>query len=146
MTLSLYLDTSALAKWFFVELRSEDFVRFITEAGRAIVTPLTRLELHCLAFRRLRSGEIDEAYAADISSTFEGLCARRTLVVHPIEGGDFVAAEELLLRFGGQVSLRTLDALHLAAARRAGARTFATADKALASAAEAVGFDVARFD
>ena len=43
------------------------------------------------------------------------------------------------------ISLRALDALHLAAARTVGASDFATADKAQADAAEALGFTVYRF-
>jgi len=146
MTAAPYLDTSALAKWFFVEPKSADFEKFMIETGRAAVTPLARLELRCLTFRRLRAGEIDEAYAADVAAIFNDLHAQRILMVHPIESEDFAAAEQLVLRVGDQVSLRTLDALHLAAAGRIGARTFATADRALARAAQVADFDVVRFD
>jgi predicted nucleic acid-binding protein len=43
------------------------------------------------------------------------------------------------------VPLRTLDALHLAAATEAGAGLVATADRVMADAAAALGLDVASF-
>jgi predicted nucleic acid-binding protein len=146
MSSSPYLDTSALAKWFFVEAKSDAFERFMIDSGRAAVTPLARLELRSLIVRRLRSKEIDEAYAADVVSLFEELRVQRVLVVHPILDEDFVAAEGLIRRVADHAPLRTLDALHLAAAGRIGVRIFATADRALARAAKAANFDVVRFD
>ena len=44
-----------------------------------------------------------------------------------------------------EYALRTLDALHLACAWAAGAKELATADRAMAAAAEALGMDVERF-
>ena len=57
---------------------------------------------------------------------------------------DFTAAYHLIGRLA-DLPLRSLDALHLAAAEQIGASAFATADKTQAEAAAALGFTVHRF-
>jgi uncharacterized protein len=46
-----YIDTSALAKWYLNEPRSEDF--------GAVISRLTVVEFRCLIARRRRAGDID---------------------------------------------------------------------------------------
>ena len=54
----VYIDTSALAKWYLNESRSEDFAAWIqTEAGAHIST-LTVVEMRCLLARRRRNQEL----------------------------------------------------------------------------------------
>jgi predicted nucleic acid-binding protein len=141
-----YLDTGALAKWFFVEPKSDEFEKFVQKAGRGAVSTLTGLELRCLAYRRLRAGEIDQSYLTDAFSMLDRLVQDAILIVHPVEDTEFVEASSLLRRFGSELTVRTLDLLHLASARAARAEVFATADRRLALAAEKIGFDVVRFD
>jgi uncharacterized protein len=141
-----YLDTSALAKWFFVEPRSLDFEAFIQESGKGAISSLCRLEFRSLAYRRLRSGEIDESYVSDALALLDSLADKTVLVVHPLREPQFDQAEGLLTRFGAELGLRTLDALHLAAALASRASVFATADRRLAVSAARVGLRVVRFD
>ena len=64
--------------------------------------------------------------------------------IHHGSFGDFATARDLIDTLPNH-PLRTLDALHLAAARAIGADSFATADKIQAEAATALGFTVHRF-
>ena len=67
------------------------------------------------------------------------------LEVGALEDAHVVAGIELLMRLAAH-PVRTPDVLHLAIARDAQADVIATADRVVAAAAEAIGFDVARFD
>ena len=66
------------------------------------------------------------------------------LRVGSVGDADFTAAYHLIGRLA-DLPLRSLDALHLAAAEQLGANAFATADKTQAEAATALGFTVHRF-
>ena len=78
-------------------------------------------------------------------SSFENDIRAGFLMVQPLEDAHALAAVEIVARLKAH-SLRSLDALHLAVARDLKATTFATADRVLAEAAEALGFQVVRFD
>ena len=50
----VYLDTSALAKWYLSESNSEQVSAYIIELGVAVVSTLTKTEMRCLLARRKR--------------------------------------------------------------------------------------------
>ena len=140
-----YIDTSALAKWYLNEPRSEDFEAFITQQTSAAISRLTVLEFRCLLARRRRAREITRPMEKRIIAAFETDLRRGSLDVHPLDDQHALDAIELLEpldRYG----LRTLDALHLAVARDTRAGLVATADRVMAAATETLGFTVERFD
>jgi hypothetical protein len=142
---SLYLDTSALAKWYLNEARSEDFETFIRQEPGAEISRLTVLELRCLLARRRRAREIDGKIEARVLAAFEGDVGRGFLTVHALEDAHAVAAMEILAAVKSQ-PLRSLDALHLGVARVLGIRAIATADRVMALSAQALGMRTVRFD
>lgn len=145
MISSLYLDTSALAKWYLNEARSEDFETFIRQEPGAEISRLTVLELRCLLARRRRAREIDGKIEARVLAAFEGDVGRGFLTVHALEDAHAVAAMEILAAVKSQ-PLRSLDALHLGVARVLGIRAIATADRVMALSAQALGMRTVRFD
>ena len=140
-----YLDTSALAKWYLNEARSEEFEAFLRQQSDAAISRLTVLEFRCLLARRRRSGELSERLEKQVWSSFEADVRAGHLTVHPLEDAHALAAIDLLARLKAQ-PLRTLDALHLAIAQAAGCIAVATADRILAEAAATLGLAVVRFD
>jgi len=54
----VYLDTSALAKWYLNETRSEAFVEYLLGVDVAVISSLTRVEMRSLLSRRRRMGEL----------------------------------------------------------------------------------------
>lgn len=140
-----YVDTSALAKWYVNEPRSEDFVTFIQQQSSAAISRLTVLEFRCLLARRRRSQEIDRPLERRIFATFEKDIREGILFVHPLEDHHALAALDLIRRLKGH-PLRTLDALHLAIALDSKCSNVATADRVFADAAATLGFEIARFD
>ena len=145
MAAAPYIDTSALAKWYLNEPRSEDFEAFITGFPSATISRLVVVEFRCLLARRRRAGDIGRRIERRIVKTFERDVAQGFLEVHPLEDRQALGALEILSSLERH-PLRTLDALHLAAAGEIGATVIATADRVMAAAAKALGFSVERFD
>jgi len=141
-----YVDTSALAKLFFEEAGTSEFVAFATEQPGLAISDLTVIEFRCLVARRQRMKAIDEASGRRVVDRFDDLVRRSILAVHAFGSTEIQEAIQLVERHGVRHGLRTLDALHVACATISGARVFATADRALVAAADAQGFSVMRFD
>ena len=140
-----YLDTSALAKWYLNEARSDDVAAFMTRQRAAAISRLTVVEFRCLLARRRRSKEIDARTERRIVSAFTRDVGLGFLEVHPLEDRHAVAAHGMLTRLARH-PLRTLDSLHLAIACDLGIRLLATADRVMAAAAASLGMTVERFD
>ena len=143
--MSTYLDTSALAKWYLNEPRSDDFAEFIQELDEPVVSSLTVVEMRSLLARHRRIGQLDEEMEAEVFATFQGDLRHGYLLLRSLEDNQVLAAAQLLVRLK-EHHLRTLDALHLAACIGTGGDEIATADRVMAEAAEALGLQVVRFD
>lgn len=143
--MDLYLDTSALAKWYLNEPRSEDFEAFIREQREAAISRLTVVELRCLLARRRRARELTKAIESRVFASFEKDIGAGFLHVHPVADQHVVAASGLIARLR-RFPLRTLDALHLAIALETRCRRLATADRTMAGAGKAAGLAIVRFD
>lgn len=139
-----YVDTSALAKWYLPERGAEAFTAFIVDVPTAVISRLTILEMRCLLARRRRSGDIDTTAERAAYRLFQDDIQRGDLEVVAVADEHVVAAIALIERLADQ-PLRTLDALHLAIARDAAATVIATADRAQATAAAALGLEVVSF-
>jgi predicted nucleic acid-binding protein len=143
--MSVYLDTSALAKRYLNESRSADFERYFLSAVDPVVSSLTVAEMRSLLARHRRSGHFDAAVEARIHALFEEDIAGGHLLLRPLENEHALAAGRLIHGLPAH-PLRTLDALHLAVAQGLGAEELATADRVMAAAAEALDLRVVRFD
>ncbi|MCP4042656.1 MAG: type II toxin-antitoxin system VapC family toxin [Gammaproteobacteria bacterium] len=141
---SNYIDTSALAKWYLNEARSDEFADWIQGIDLAIISELTKTEMRCLLARRRRMKELDRESEARIFTTFQSDIITGQLLCPPIEEGYFENAIQLIDRLP-KIPLRTLDALHLAVAQQQQVKCVATADCVFASAAEGLGFEVIKF-
>ena len=140
----VYVDTSALAKWYLNEPQSERFEAFISTQPDAAICRLTVVEFRCLLARRRRAGDISAAHETRIGDAFASDLASGTLAVHPVDDADFGAAVILIQSLRRQ-PLRTLDAMHLAVAQRLDVKLVATADRVMAAACRDLGIKIAPF-
>lgn len=144
MSAPLYCDTSALAKWYIAEPRSEDVVALFRQEPAVTVSTLTALELRSLLARRRRAGEFSAEYEMRAFATFEQDLADGHVQMYPLDDHAARVALHLIAQLP-EHPLRTLDALHLALARDLSCPRLATADRTMAAAAAALGFEVHSF-
>ena len=139
-----YLDTSALLKAYINETTSEDFIAWMLGQTDPSISPLSIIELRCAVNRRARAGLIDKRRKSSVLADFDAELAAGQYRVLTWPVSVFETGVELLDQVG-PVSLRALDALHLAVARHHRCEHFATADRVQAAAAKKLGFAVHTF-
>ncbi|BBP03555.1 hypothetical protein TPL01_10940 [Sulfuriferula plumbiphila] len=139
-----YLDTSVLIKLYVPEVFSAEAEHFISGVERPVISRLGVLEWHCAMARRQRSGAFPDSYLKAARQEFTRHLAGGYFLVQTFGDARFIEALEILEAVK-PIPLRTLDALHLAAARAAGLKHIATADKVMADAAHKLGITVATF-
>ena len=139
----IYADTSALVKRYLEEPFSTEFDALFQQGAMAI-SRLTVVELRCALARRRRNREIDALRESRINAELASDIQDGALRLGSVGDAEFTAAYHLIGRLA-ELPLRSMDALHLAAAEQLGANAFATADQTQADAAAALGFTVHRF-
>lgn len=142
--LTAYIDTSALAKCYVREPRSLEVLDWAEQRRGTVTSALTLVEFRCLLARRRRNGQIDSALEYNALAQFDGHVRNNDWRIHQSAFGEYADARDLIGTLP-DLPLRSLDALHLAAARNAGATEFATSDRTQAEAARALGFAVFDF-
>jgi predicted nucleic acid-binding protein len=128
-----FIDTSALAKWYLPEARSDELEAWVQEHAPVAISSVTLVELRSLLARRRRIGELDPGQEDRVFATFEEDLMAGNLRLVPPEAEDMRSAADLIARC--RAPLRSLDAIHLATALRLGAPLLATADRVQAAAA-----------
>lgn len=140
----VYLDTSAIAKWYSNEEHSEGFTQFLRCISSAIISPLTITEMRSLLARRRRMHEISESLEMEIFATFQMDIDKGHLHLLPFESKHFEDATHIIASLP-DISLRTLDALHLTIMQFYQIDTLATADQVMMTAARALNIQVEAF-
>jgi predicted nucleic acid-binding protein len=140
----VYVDTSALAKWYVNEAGSEEVEEYLRQACPVHISLLTLVEMKSLMARRRQQDDMDAQTQAKVLSTFDSDVALGHLVLLPHTSESFLLAGSLLGEHP-EVPLHALDALHLGVMRSAGVGTLATADAVMAQAATLLGMECRGF-
>lgn len=119
----VYLDTSALAKWYLNESRSEDFAAWIQDEADVHISSLTVVEMRCLLASLRRNHELSPELEQQVHATLQEDIAQGFLTLHPVEDEQVMGTVNFLALLPKH-PLRTLDAIHLGIARRLGAGRF----------------------
>jgi predicted nucleic acid-binding protein len=142
--LSAYVDSALLVKLFVRESNSEEIARLV----RAYTPPLPLVELHELEIRnaiRLKAvrNEISGATLATAIADFETDIASGVFQRKPVNWAElFAQAEVLSAMHAAETSCRTLDILHVAAAKLLNVVDFVTTDHRQQRLATRVGLSV----
>jgi len=126
--LSVYVDSSALLKRYIAEPDSEFGQRLIAEAGSVVTARVTVVEV-----RRALSTVASAAERAMARENFSSDIAAIALIEVDRQLCESAAV------IAETTGVRSLDAIHLAAARRAGCATFITFDVRQGRVAEQMG-------
>ncbi len=141
----VYFDTSALAKWYINESRSDEVEEYIQQHGPVAISDLTVVEMRCLLARRRRDGSLTGDTEGRVLATFQEDMRHKHLLCHPLPE-KWPEGAVNLVSILTDTPLRTLDVLHLLVAREIHAGVIATADRVMAAGAKALAISVAPFD
>ncbi|MBI2900858.1 MAG: type II toxin-antitoxin system VapC family toxin [Planctomycetes bacterium] len=131
-----YVDTSVLVACYCPETHSDMAERAVNRSGPPTISPLTEVEFRSALAIKVRAAEMESDAARRVAACFRTHCEEGAYRFVPIEGGEYALAGGWLDGFS--TPLRTVDALHLAAAFSNGL-SILTADRALARSAKTVG-------
>lgn len=140
----LFVDTSALVKFYYPESDSEEIEATLLSAESIYVCDLAIVEFASALMRKVRMREISEQDKSLIWESFNADLESSGVEVVDLSGEDFIRAADLILQHARHHSLRTLDALQAAAALNLdGVAYFLTADQSLVKVAPELGLELA---
>jgi len=140
----IYVDTSALAKWYINESRSDDVDEYIRQNGPVTISDLTVVEMRSLLGRLRRDRKISSDAEMEAFASFQEDMRRRFLICQALPDGWAEGAVNLMAVLS-HIPIRTLDAMHIVIAMEIRAEALVTADRIMADAADASGLAVVRF-
>lgn len=130
---ALYVDTSALVKFYYPEEGSEAVEKRLLKASRVFLAQISLLEMASALAKKLRARELGVRERSSIWTAFLSDLKAAPLEVVPIRPGHLDHAVDLVNEFGKTFGLRSLDAVHLAVARLVQCDEVLTADKRMAA-------------
>ena len=138
--MSLYIDTSALLKVFFIEPESDRAVSLVSGEAEVTVSSLAHLEALVQVKRRVASGLIKTKTADKLMLQIEARLRLAPFHLRKCPGDLIEIAGKQAASSTAYCS--TLDRLHLAAMQLFGLRRLLTNDDTQAAAARALGYEV----
>ena len=108
----VYVDTSVLVAYYCPELLSEKVEAFLTAHAQPRISALTEIELFSTVSKKVRTKEIKRKDAGRVVAMFLADIENDYYTYLPVEASHYRLARDWIGMFS--LSLRTLDALHLA--------------------------------
>jgi len=140
----LYVDTSALVKFYYPEEHSDRVEELLLRADRVYISDLTMVEMASALTQKVRTGDLSKRAEAVIWTAFlDDMHAGTVEMVHLLESHHFKAVN-IIREFGGKHGIKTLDALHLSIAHGLPDASFLCSDKVLLRIAKAMGITTAQ--
>jgi len=111
--MNIFVDTSALVKYFHEEEGTPVVTSLLDASGNVIVvSELAQLEFISALHRRYRLKELNKESLDEAIEAFNQEYS--TFQVQPVTRLIMQEAQELMLKYGKENSLKTLDSIHLA--------------------------------
>lgn len=142
--MKLFADTSALVKYYYPEPDSDVVEAVLLKAACVYVCELAVVELASALMRKIRMREMSRKDKTMIWETFAGDLKSESIEIVNLSADDYFKAASLVFEHGGRHSLRTLDALQIAAAIKIPGARFLTADQSLSKISAKIGLRPAR--
>jgi predicted nucleic acid-binding protein len=143
--MKLFFDTSALIKFFHEEIGTENITKLINDPQNKMwISELAVIEFLNFVYRIYRESRISDEELSNLIYEFDRECNRFTLISLNI--AVIKEARELLIKFGKNMPLRSLDALQLASYNLVYENgkdwTFVTSDDRLIQILQSIGMKV----
>ncbi len=131
----VYVDTSVLVAYYCPEPLSQKAEAFVTTHVQPVISALTEIELFSAVSKKVRTKEMKRKDAGRVAARFLADIENGYYTYLPVEGTYYRLARDWIGMFN--LSLRTLDALHLAISSSEGLE-IVTTDPGLFKSAKAL--------
>lgn len=141
---SLFVDTSALVKFYYPETGSDRVESLLLEAECVYLSQLAAVEMASALSKKVRMGDLSKQRERVLWKAFLDDLDTDKIALVSLEDQHYIRAADLIREFGGRYGIKTLDALQLALAHSLRHSLFLSADKNLARIASRMGIRQAR--
>lgn len=139
---ALFVDTSALVKYYYPEKDSDRIEELLLKARRVIISSLSITEMASALMKKVRTAELKKTDELLIWNTFlDDLGTGRINILVPDER-QYERAADIIREIGSRHGIRTLDAIQLAVAQSAGNISFLCSDRVMTTIAQKLGMRV----
>jgi predicted nucleic acid-binding protein len=139
---SVFVDTSALVKYYYPEMGSEQVELQIVNADKVYLCQLTPTEFASALMKKVRDKTLDPDRQEAIWSVFLDDLSSLQVELVPLTQRHFAKATQMIRSYGHKEGIRTLDSLQLVTALEVEKAKFLSADKSLAALAVKIGLSV----
>jgi len=135
----VYVDTSALVKFYYPEEGSDRVEAVLLKADRVYISDLTMVEVASALIQKVRTGDLNKRAEMVIWTAFLDDMHTGTVEMVHLTERHHLKAVDIIREFGGKHGIKTLDAIHLAIAHGMQDASFLCSDKTLVRIATAMG-------
>jgi predicted nucleic acid-binding protein len=139
---SIFVDTSALVKYYYPEEGSERVESIILKAEGVYLCQVATTEFASALMKKIRTGNLEVEAQVLIWNTFLDDLDSRQMQLIPLDERHYRKASEIIRGYGHKEGIRTLDSLQLVAAFDVYDAMFLSADNFLSDFASKMGFKV----
>jgi predicted nucleic acid-binding protein len=136
---SVYVDTSALVKFYYPEQGSDGVEQILLEADRVYISRLTVVEMASALTQKVRTGDLTKRTEALIWTAFQDDLHAGKVEMVPLQDRHYSKAADIIREHGRAHGIKILDALHLSIAHGLQQVSLLCTDKVLLRVAAAMG-------
>lgn len=140
--MNLFVDTSALVKYYYPEDDSQNIEHMLLKAERLYLCELSLVEFASALMKKIRMNQLHEQEQQLIWEAFLSDVQAESVELIDLSQDDFRTAADLILKYGKDRNLRTLDSLQLAAALKVSDGDFLSSDRELLTVANEIGLSL----
>jgi predicted nucleic acid-binding protein len=140
--MKLFVDKSALVKYYYPETDSGVIERILLQAERVYLCELSLVEFASALMKKIRMNQLQQQEQQLIWEAFISDLQAANIELISLFQDDFRTAADLILKHGENHSLRTHDSLQLAAALKVEDAGFLSSDGDLIEIADTIGLSV----
>ena len=137
--MSAYLDTSVLGSIYYPESITQKVKTFLTDKKGLSTDMLSIVEFSSAINKKILMKELSKQDGHIIAERFQTNIEEGYYKVYSFSGADLTAANNFIKGNLGTLSLRTVDAVHIATALREKCELFVTADMIQANSSKKLG-------
>jgi len=139
--LSVYLDTSVLVSIYYPEPITPKVRKILTDKKGLSTSSFSLVEFSSAINRKILMNELSKQNGLKIVNRFQNDIEEDYYKVYSFSPDDLTGANNFIIDNLGGVSLRTVDALHIAIALRKKCDLFVTADRTQAKSSKKLGLE-----